>query len=1123
MKRLLLERRPRAGGSGPTTSRRRRRRRGRGGPTSGGVARGTADGELERYAYRRSGAGGGLGLGAPRASFRPPPHPRLVVNNSVSSNWFSRFVNLSGIARLVRTGAGIVGALTGSGQGDRFSFGRVVAGRYRIEELVGRGGMGEVFRAYDERLKMPVALKTLPAHLATDPIRRGLFEREITAQARATHPYVAQVLEIAEDAGQLFLVMEFIEGQPLSALLRNARPSVADVQEWGRQIAQALAAIHERGLLHCDLKPGNVMITPQGIVKVTDFGIAQLPRGLDGARVRAEVPPPDAGTPALPTPAHAPEDADGDTNATHGTIGDSRVPGAEEIDTLSMLQRPRSNAGTPAYMSPEQHDGLDVDGRTDLFSLGIVLWECVTGRHPFYRERIDAVREAICTEPPANLNAREWRGHTNLRRLVLRLLEKDPARRFATAAEVADALEKLREPWPLWLRASVAAGVVAVVAVSSIAAGWPDRHPYWPPSHWLERDWPPPTRAEGDLLSNLARLRRASQSEAGLAALQAFTGQNPKSLHAQVELVNLLLEHGSQNRARDAADTAVYLIQDAGYRANDLPLLDVLLLRAVARSRPADQIDIALRVLRHWSSKRPLARQQLARGYVNAGRFKDAKDVLTTITTTQPDDARSRLTLAQVYADLNEIQRAETELATAAAIARRDANSDLDGLLAWTRGYVEYRRPDYSQAALNFDHAEALYRKAGLALDANLSAKLLADALVHRGDPATNDYARANRLYATAAEHFEALGYFQLWVETLNARGALLRMQGSQEAESQLRRAVDEARKLDDETVRVQPLSMLANMALEQGRLDEAGALAREIIDITNRHEDRQMRNNALFVMAGISAKRGEFAASARILNSIIDREKANDGRTEDFAYARASMLELEHAAERPAAALEQAREAEALLRLIDDRGTLACMLALRARVLTEMGDLDPATRDVMECQRNTVALDSSVAIYCDVAAAELDLQRRDFSAAHARAAEILKSAPLAAADEEVAVRIVLARAKKGEGDNRGAIASAERAVNVERASRPWNDRARVTLAEILLGTGNTKDAAIQARNAISQSHDMGMRLSEVRARTVALHCGDPDDHESRRAAWVAYVAGVPPEYRDRVKLRQPH
>ncbi len=1003
-----------------------------------------------------------------------------------------------------------MGALTGSGQGDRFSFGRIVAGRYRIEELVGRGGMGEVFRAYDERLKMPVALKTLPAHLATDPIRRGLFEREITAQARATHPYVAQVLEIAEDAGQLFLVMEFIEGQPLSALLRNARPSVADVQEWGRQIAQALAAIHERGLLHCDLKPGNVMITPQGIVKVTDFGIAQLPRGLDGARVRAEVPPPDAGTPALPTPAHAPEDADGDTNATHGTIGDSRVPGAEEIDTLSMLQRPRSNAGTPAYMSPEQHDGLDVDGRTDLFSLGIVLWECVTGRHPFYRERIDAVREAICTEPPANLNAREWRGHTNLRRLVLRLLEKDPARRFATAAEVADALEKLREPWPLWLRASVAAGVVAVVAVSSIAAGWPDRHPYWPPSHWLERDWPKMTSDEEAVVGKIAALQRDRRFEDSVGVAQAATGRAPNSLRIIFEFATALRVAGHEARARDAADTAAFMADSAGYGPNDLPRLDVQILRALERQRPLEEVAAFERLSRHWLSKRPRSRTELASAYCRAGSFTKAKALLSQIVLDHPDDGRSRLLLAQVHADLSEFDSADRSFDTARKLLEVSQDPEREYLLADTSGYIEFRRPDYARAAERYSRAEVLSRNAGLTLQAAAKSKIVADALARRRNASQRDFEEADRRYREVAATAEALGDFRLFVLTLTARGGLLRLQGSADAEAVLLRAVDEARRLDDETIRVQSLATLANLALEHGRKDDADRFAREVLDLTSRHEDRENRNNALFVLTGLDVGRGKIDEGIASYRRIAEREAAADGRIEDRAYASGCLLEVEHYAERPADALRDGNVAVELYRRVQDQTTLAFVLVFRSRVLAELGRIGEAEHDLAETRSIVQDDDPGIGPYLQVAACSVDLERHKTRAVIERARHALGAGPITAADEEVALRLALAIAVRTEGDLEQALAETRAAFHVEHSSAAWRLQARVLEAELLAATGRSAAAGVRAREAIADSTAMGMRLSEARSRNVLVCIGEDVEQARARRALENYEQALP-------------
>jgi serine/threonine-protein kinase len=214
----------------------------------------------------------------------------------------------------------------------RGSFSDRVVGAYRIHELIGRGGMGEVYRADDTRLGRAVAVKVLPDRLADQPGSRKRFLREARFACRVVHPYVATVFDVIEEDERVLLVMEHIEGRRLDVVLRTDRPDLRRVTEYALEMAEAVGAIHRAGLVHRDLKPGNVMVTPSGHVKVMDFGIAR--------------------------PLARPE---------------LREPGQTSKDS-TFTDEP-GLVGTLLYMSPEQVRRDPVDYRSDLFAFGTILYK----------------------------------------------------------------------------------------------------------------------------------------------------------------------------------------------------------------------------------------------------------------------------------------------------------------------------------------------------------------------------------------------------------------------------------------------------------------------------------------------------------------------------------------------------------------------------------------------------------------------------------------------------------------------------------------------------------------------------------------------------------------------------
>jgi dienelactone hydrolase len=273
--------------------------------------------------------------------------------------------------------------------------GRTV-GHYRITATLGEGGMGVVYEAEDLRLPRRVALKFLPARHLGDHAARERFEREARAASVLSHPHICVLHDVAEHEGQPFLVMERLQGTSLRDRLQKGLLAGEEILRIGAQVADALDAAHAAGIVHRDVKPANLFLTDRGDAKVLDFGVARL--GPVGGDARSEVP------------------------------------------TLEKLTSPGSAVGTAAYMSPEQVLGRPADARSDIFSLGVVLYEMATGARPFPGDSMGEVFDAILHKAPTSPVRLNPQMPVELERIVNRCLEKDPAKRWASAAELRDVL-----------------------------------------------------------------------------------------------------------------------------------------------------------------------------------------------------------------------------------------------------------------------------------------------------------------------------------------------------------------------------------------------------------------------------------------------------------------------------------------------------------------------------------------------------------------------------------------------------------------------------------------------------------------------------------------------------------
>ena len=300
-------------------------------------------------------------------------------------------------------------------------------GPYEVLAPLGAGGMGEVYRGRDTRLGRDIAIKVLPERFAT-PSAHERFLREARACSALSHPNICAIYDLGDVDGRPFLVMELLEGETLRRFIGSQPVNPEKALDFAIQLTRALEAAHAKGIVHRDIKPANVMITPQGQVKVLDFGLA---------KIRSTTP----------------------------------APPGEDQETAMMddLTVPGTTMGTYAYMSPEQARGGAVDARSDIWSLGVVLYEMATGSRPFTGSSAAVILEGVLTQPPPPLRQRNPQAPPGLEPIILKALEKDPSRRYQSALELRTDLERMGRG-----RASALVGLpgrrASLMAIAGLAA-----------------------------------------------------------------------------------------------------------------------------------------------------------------------------------------------------------------------------------------------------------------------------------------------------------------------------------------------------------------------------------------------------------------------------------------------------------------------------------------------------------------------------------------------------------------------------------------------------------------------------------------------------------------------------
>ncbi len=729
-------------------------------------------------------------------------------------------------------------------------------GRYRLSRPLGRGGMGEVYLARDRKLDRDVAIKLLAAGRTDDHEARRRFLHEAQAAAKLDHPCICPVFEVGESAdGRAFIAMPYIEGETLTSRLERGRLPAREALELARHIAEALTVAHARGIVHRDLKPQNVMLTPAGLPKLLDFGIAKLrPAGLAAA----------------------------------------------EVSTASGDTAPGSVVGTPAYMAPEQVGGRDVDGRCDLFALGALLFECLTGRRAFQGRNMLEIAGAIThlSPPPVSSLCRDVPAGVD--DLCQRLLQKDPMDRFQNAGEVVGALRLLTTgtgPMPRpdlrsgWLRrgARLRLAAAALLVTAGLSAGfW-----LWQRSRQLPE--PPPESARW-YRRGTEFIREGAYHSANEALEQAIRlfGDYPLAYARQAE--------------------ALAELDDPG-RAGERLLRMQAVLGDEARLAPEDRLrlrGIRAVVLRDLPEAVDAYRQLVERTPADAGAWVD-------------------LGRAQEAAERRTDARASYERALA-----------LDGELAPAHlrlASIEAQASRRDEALTAFANAERLHKAAS-----NTEGET--EVLLRRGSflnavgdlrAARDDLERALALATGSGAR----------AQSVRARLALASVTASvgryEEAERLVSSAIDEARRHELWTLVADGLIDQAGVLINQPhRLDEADRLVQEAARLAEGRGAQRTAARAALQRAALALQRREPALARDLASGSLEFLRAKDYRRLELtalsivSRAERNLDELVAARATASRVLDAARD-------LGDDAQVAVALSSLASVASASGDLPAA------------------------------------------------------------------------------------------------------------------------------------------------------------------------------------
>ena len=760
-------------------------------------------------------------------------------------------------------------------------------GPYEIVRPLGAGGMGEVYLAADPRLGRQVALKCVSRRIAADPLARARTFREARAAARLSHPAIAGVFDVLDhDDGTVVIVMEYVEGQSLGDRLKRGPCGPLEAVDVAIAVADALTHAHEAGIVHCDIKPANIQLT-RGGVKVLDFGIAR----------------------SLFQTADAP------------TATSDHVPRI---------------AGTPGYMSPEQALGRPVDGRSDVFSLGVVLFEMLAGRRPF--EAADRWLEPLQAVLAEAKDIERLRGRlpAGLLGILQRALQRDPDRRFGTAQELLEALRLVRptlvpRSWQETLRRPrVMAAALAVVAAAALTVyAWrewtaPGSMAIAPlAARWYEQGVA--ALQEGAYLQAARALERAAQIDAAYPLTWARLGE------AQLEL-------DQEGAARQSLLRASSLIPNR----SRLPADDRLALEG-AMALAGRDADTALGAYGALTERHPSTAPHLldlGRAQEAASATAEARETYRRASALDPDNPAPHLRLGIINARLQDIEEAEQAFAKAEELYR--ARSRIEGVATalYERGVMLHRIDRAAEARAVLERARQLAE--------SIESPYLLAAIAFKSSSVAGSqgrFAEAEKLALEARQlsrDFDALHAFGL----VDVGNVYLYDDRPDAAEATFREARNRAMRAGASRAEARARLALAALLVARGGVDESEAEAKAALTYYERTGFVAQQTLARTVLIRAQERKGDLAGAQANYEALL-RSAGERGSRHDLAEAHYSLCGVLLHRERYAAALDHCERGLQGFVALESPYDIAHAMLRRADLLRRLGRLDDAEREL--------------------------------------------------------------------------------------------------------------------------------------------------------------------------------
>ena len=935
---------------------------------------------------------------------------------------------------------------------------------YQITEKLGEGGMGVVYAAVDTHLGRRVAIKFLTA--SSEQQYRARFLREARAVSLLGHPNIATVHDYGETPeGQPFIVMELVAGETLSELLERSALSLKRAVEIVEAVAEALEEAHHHGIIHRDIKPSNVVVTHRGQVKVLDFGLVKQ-------------------------------------------LNEDTDPGANAEARRLLGTRTRSDVvvGTPLYLSPEQATGGAIDGRSDLFALGALLYECITGRSAFSGSSVIEIgAQVIHIDPPApsTINARI---PPELDRITMKALEKKPEQRYQNAGEMIADLQAVQatlgpgdqrttrishspvtaHPSALmtladtFRRPRLSLGVFVVALLIAALAIWVM------PRRWFSRAYKPSATAENWYKLGTIALRNGAYQQAG-KALQEAISADPKFALAHARLAEALMEQDYADSARAELLRANQLAPDRSALAkSDALYFDAI--NAMGTQDFARAIE-AYRQIVNQDPELPQSHLDLGWAYEKNEQTDEAIKSYVEATNRDADYATAYLRAGILY---------QRKLDTATANQAFDKADSLFQALGNTEGRTEVllRRGNLSRLLNKFAEAHLQFQQAYDLAEAHNADLQKINALIALGRLAYAEGATASaeQYQKQAIEFAQQRGLETPTVRSLINLGNALVTEGRYgETEKSYNLALDIARRNNSSFLEALALSNLGGLRIQELRADEGLRLVEKALGIFQAGDYKSNISVCLLLVGRARRRKGDYDGAQKALQERLNlAEHAGNQRQIASCYGDMAMVLFEQ--ERYPEALKRYEESYEIHKYLNDRVNLAYNLMNRGNVLWRLGRYADA-RDALglaaDLANRPQGKIKPVLAEVELIHSQIALSQQQFGDAKNSSQQALMEAEGSQYEGlQVQARYTLGLARSFSGER----AEGERLCNEAVALAKQADdaallsRALLSLAEVQLQIGLARESLANAIQAHERFAAAGQLESEWRALVIAAH-----------------------------------